>query len=99
GESSSGDLSGNIDVTAANVSLTASGDYVQIGHGGAFSQGAKGGDNDAITVAADDSITLMGGLLGGLYAEIGNGGFLSSGSSSATVTVSASGDVTISGRS
>ena len=96
GNSAGGDVfvgskAGPLTLVADNLLLDAAKGFAQLGYNGAGS-----GD---ITVAAAGGVTLDGGAQTGHYAQIGNGGYKTSGDESGDITVAAGGDVTLAGGS
>ncbi|MGN6516855.1 MAG: two-partner secretion domain-containing protein, partial [Rhizomicrobium sp.] len=74
-------------VSGANILLSATNGYAQLGY--------HGGGSGAIGVLTAGNLTMSGGGSTGYYAQIGDGGYTVSGSSSPPITISASGNVTL----
>jgi filamentous hemagglutinin family protein len=86
-----GSATGSTTLAADNVSLTANNGYVQVGYNGAGS--------GAIDVVALGNVTLTAGTEGAEFAQIGNGGWNTSGNESGSITVDAAGAVALNGGS
>jgi filamentous hemagglutinin family protein len=89
GDVAVGSASGTTTILSDDLVLEADNGLAQIGF-----QGGATGDID---VAALGDVTLTGGGETGQYAQIGNGGYQSSGNFSGAINVTAGGDVTLTG--
>jgi len=90
GNAAVGSASGTTQISAADIQLLATHGYAQIGYHG-------GGSGAIVVQATDGDIALAGGDGTGFYAQIGDGGYGVSGSSSAPITVEASNDIALKG--
>ncbi len=84
-----GSAGGTTSITADNVLISGINGYAQIGY--------HAGGSGAIDVVANGDVSLMGGAQTGYYAQIGNGGYLTSGSNSGAITIDAEGNITLAG--
>ncbi|HEX3810177.1 MAG TPA: hypothetical protein VHW02_10820 [Rhizomicrobium sp.] len=96
GASATGDVfvgskHGDLTLVADNVTLDAKNGYAQLGYHGAGS--------GSIGVTASGDVALNGGSHTGDYAQIGNGGYQTSGDEGGDITVAALGDVSLNGGS
>ncbi len=86
-----GSAGGTTTIDAANLVLAADNGYAQLGFDGA-------GDG-AIDVTTTGNVSLDGGAGAEDFAQIGKGGYQTSGSESGDITIVAGGDITLSGGS
>ncbi|HEY4940438.1 MAG TPA: filamentous hemagglutinin N-terminal domain-containing protein [Rhizomicrobium sp.] len=84
-----GSAGGTISVYGASLALTATNGYAQLGFNG---HGAG-----AIFVKTTGAVSVSGGSGAGQFAQIGNGGRMTSGSNSGDIQISAGGDLSVSG--
>jgi hypothetical protein len=84
-----GSQSGTTTIIADDILLSAVNGYAQLGY--------HGGGSGAILAAAIGNVTLSGGAGTGYYAQIGDGGYQVSGSSSSNITLVAGGAMTMRG--
>ncbi|MBS0273176.1 MAG: hypothetical protein JSR55_01975, partial [Proteobacteria bacterium] len=82
-----GSMSGTTTLAGANVTLSATNGYAQIGY--------HGGGSGAINLLATGNVTLNGGGSTGYFAQIGDGGYQVAGSSTGAIAVAAGGDIAL----
>ncbi|HEY8949011.1 MAG TPA: filamentous hemagglutinin N-terminal domain-containing protein [Rhizomicrobium sp.] len=84
-----GSKAGTTTIVADSLTLSAVNGYAQLGY--------HGGGSGAIVAAIAGDVTLNGGSGTGAYAQIGDGGYKVSGSSSEDISVIAGGDIALNG--
>jgi filamentous hemagglutinin family protein len=84
-----GSRTGTTTIVADSLLLSAVNGYAQLGY--------HGGGSGAIVATIAGDVTLNGGASTGYYAQIGNGGYQVSGSSSEDILVSAAGSIALNG--
>ena len=89
GDVAVGSQGGTTTVAGANVSVTATNGYAQLGYHGA--------GTDAISVYAKGNVTLTGGAQTARFAQIGNGGYQLSVNQSGDIYISATGAIALNG--
>jgi len=89
GNAAIGSAGGTTTVLTDDLIVEADNGFAQLGYNGAAS--------GAITVDALGSVSLTGGGAAGQYAQIGNGGLLTSGNEGGDIAVTAAGNVTLTG--
>src|SRR5665213_3294019 len=89
GDVAVGSAGGTTSVTADNLLVSGINGYAQIGY--------HAGGSGSIDIVTNGDVSLMGGAQTGYYAQIGNGGYLTSGSNSGAITIDADGNITLDG--
>jgi len=92
------DAGGNVAVGSAGGTTTMLTDNLIVEADNGFAQlGYNGGGSGAIAVDALGNVSLTGGGASGQYAQIGNGGLLTSGDEGGDIAINAGGTVTLTG--